>query len=124
MYMLQYTVRHFNAIKSVSRYLNILYLYCIQLIYINKRTHMALSSAQSQFTFQKFLQTHFTLNWTLCEDHTSNSDISVKNHKSCLKCAQLCNLPFEICFKVSFKSIQSLSACSVTGCVTYKETKL
>jgi len=64
MYMLQYTGPHFNAIKSVSHYQNTLYVYCIQLIYIHKSTHMALSSVQS----------HFTLNWTLCEDRTSDSD--------------------------------------------------
>jgi len=67
-----------------------------------QRTHMALSpvqhTVQTHFTFHIFLQTHFTLNWTLCEDHTSNSDVSVQNHKSCLNCAQLCNLPFEIRF--------------------------
>jgi len=128
MYMLQYPFPHFNAIKSVSRYQNTLYINGIQLIYIHKRTHMALSSVQhtvqTHFTFHIFLQTHFTLNWTLCEDHTSSSGISVQKHKSCLNCAQLCNLPFEIRFKVSFKSIQTLSACSVTGCVTYRETKL
>jgi len=97
-------------------------------IYIHKRTHMALSSVQhtvqTHFTLHIFLQTHFTLNWTLCEDHTSNSVVSFQNHKLCLNCAQLCNLPFQIRFKVSFKSIQSLSACSVTGCVTNRETKL
>jgi len=83
-------------------------------IYIHKRTHMALSpvqhTVQTHFTFHIVLQTHFTLNWTLCEDHTSNSDISVQKHKSCLNCAQLCNLPLEIRFKISFKCIQSLSA--------------
>jgi len=50
---------------------------------MHKRTHMALSSVQhtvqSNFTFHTVLQTHFTLNWTLYEDHTSNSDVSVQN---------------------------------------------
>ena len=89
-------------------------------IYINthtlKRTPIALSSVKSHFRFHIFLQTCFKLNQTFCEDHTSNSDnVTVQNLKSCLNCAQLCNLHFEIHFKVSFKSISSLSACSVTG---------
>jgi len=33
MYMLQYTVLHFNTIKCLSLYQNTLYAYCIQLIY-------------------------------------------------------------------------------------------
>jgi len=96
----------FQRNKIVSCYQNTLFVYCIQLIYIHKRTHMAVSSVQhtvqSQFTFQKFLPTHFTLNWTLCEYHIRNSNVSVQNLKSCLTCAQLRNLPFEIRFKVSF----------------------
>ena len=100
MYLLQYTIPHFNAIKCVSRYQNILYVYCIQFIHTyiyiythtHKRTHMALSSVQhkvqSHFTFHMFLQTHFTLNWTICEDHRSNSD-NVKFQKSCLNCTAL-----------------------------------
>ena len=72
---------HFNAIIIVSRYQNFLCINGIQLIYIHKMTHMALSSVQhrvlSNFTFHIVLQAHFTLNWTLCKDHTSNSDVSV-----------------------------------------------
>ena len=53
-----------------------------------------------------FLQTHFTLNLTLCEDYTSNSDnVTVQNLKSRLNCAQLCNLHYEMHFKVGFKSV-------------------
>jgi len=39
MYMLQYTVPHLNAIQSVSRYQNTLYVYCIQLIYTHTKGH-------------------------------------------------------------------------------------
>ena len=64
---------------------------------IHKRAHIALWSGQhtvqSHFTFRILLQTD-----RHCEGHTSNSDsVKVQNLKSCLNCAQLCNLPFQIC---------------------------
>jgi len=70
MYMLQYTVPHFNAIKYVSHYQNSLYVYYTVDIH-TQMTHIAPSlvprTLQSHFTFPTdTLHTEFD---NLCRSH-------------------------------------------------------